>query len=99
MIRLSGQKPAKGLRLNAILDPTVLTNQLAKQRRTVDFDTFDIQMQQLIGMLEQGQIQIAPAYQRQLRWDVVRCSELVESLMLGIPVPNLFMTTNSDNTW
>ncbi len=76
-----------------------LSQQLSEQRRTVDFDTFDIQLQQLVTMLEEGQILIAPIYQRQFRWKDDRCSELIESLALGIPVPNLFMATNADNTW
>jgi len=76
-----------------------LTTQLGEQRRTVDFDTFDIQVQQLLTMLEEDQISIAPAYQRQFRWDEARCSQLVESLILGIPIPNLFMATNEDNSW
>lgn len=80
-------------------DSTELAKQLGEQRRTVDFDSFDIQVQQLLGMLEEAQIWIAPAYQRQFRWDDARCSELIESLMLGIPIPNIFMATNSDNTW
>jgi uncharacterized protein with ParB-like and HNH nuclease domain len=80
-------------------NPAELAEQLAAQRRTVDFDTFDIQLQQLISMLGDGQIWAAPAYQRQFRWDDERCSELIESLMLGIPIPNLFMATNPDNTW
>ena len=79
--------------------PDQLATQLGTQRRMVDFDTFDIQLQELLRMLESGQISIAPAYQRQFRWDTERCSQLVESLMLGIPVPNLFMATNEDNTW
>jgi hypothetical protein len=79
--------------------PAELTEQMGAQRRTVDFDTFDIQLQQLLAMLEQGQISIAPAYQRQFRWDAARCSQLIESLILGIPIPNLFMATNPDNTW
>ena len=79
--------------------PDQLSQQLGKQRRTVDFDTFDIQLQQLLWMLAEGQVSVAPAYQRQFRWDETRCSELIESLILGIPVPNLFMATNDDNTW
>jgi hypothetical protein len=76
-----------------------LTKQLGEQRRSVDFDTFDIQVQELLRMLGDGEISVAPAYQRQFRWDDERCSELVESLLLGIPIPNLFMATNADNTW
>lgn len=79
--------------------PDELSHQLTKQRRTVDFDTFDIQLQELLSMLDDGQISISPAYQRQFRWNDERCSELIESLMLGIPIPNLFMATNDDNTW
>lgn len=76
-----------------------LADQLDTQRRTVDFDTFDITVQQLIGMVEREEIDIAPVFQRQFRWDLVRCSQLVESLFLGIPVPSLFMAANTDSTW
>ncbi|MDE2515626.1 MAG: DUF262 domain-containing protein [Rhodospirillales bacterium] len=84
----------------ALTSAADLTLQLSDQRRLVDFDTSDIQLQQLITMLDEGQILVAPAYQRQFRWGDARCSELIESLLLGIPVPNLFMATNpDDNTW
>lgn len=65
----------------------------------MDFDTYDISVQQLLSMLQSGNIDIAPAYQRRFRWDDERCSELIESLLLGIPVPSLFMATNKDATW
>jgi hypothetical protein len=65
----------------------------------VDFDTFDIHMQQLISMLKEGQIRISPAYQRKFRWSEKRCSQFIESIMLGIPIPSLFMATNADSTW
>ena len=80
-------------------NPEFLSQQLGVQRRTVDFDTFDIQFQELLRMLSDGQISVSPAYQRQFRWNHERCSQLIESLMLGIPIPNLFMATNDDNTW
>jgi hypothetical protein len=73
--------------------------QLKAQRRTVDFDTFDIQVQQLVQMLSTGQIKISPAYQRKFRWGADRCSQFIESIMLGIPIPSLFMATNDDSTW
>lgn len=73
--------------------------QLKQQRRTVDFDTFDIHMQQLISMLKSGQIKVSPAYQRKFRWSLQRCSQFIESIMLGIPIPSLFMATNADSTW
>jgi hypothetical protein len=65
----------------------------------VDFDSFDIHMQQLLQMLKRGQIKVAPAYQRKFRWSEKKCSQFIESIMLGIPIPSLFMATNEDNSW
>lgn len=73
--------------------------QLKAQRRTVDFDTFDIQMQQILNMLKTQQMKVSPAYQRKFRWSQKRCSQFIESILLGIPIPSLFMATNADSTW
>jgi len=79
--------------------PKSLTDELQTQRRTVDFDTYDIHVLQLLSSIGKGQIFMLPAFQRKFRWTAVRSSQLVESLLLGIPVPNLFMATNPDGTW
>lgn len=76
-----------------------LAEQLENQRRRVDFDTFDIIVQQLISMVETGSIDVAPVYQRQFRWNNIKRSQLIESVLLGVPVPSLFMATNKDGTW
>ena len=76
-----------------------LTDQLGRLRHKVDFDTYDITVQQLVTMVETRTINVAPAYQRQFRWDDTRRSTLVESIFLGVPVPSLFMASNPDGTW
>jgi hypothetical protein len=76
-----------------------LTEQIGEERRRVDFDSYDITVQQLLTMVSQKQIDVAPTYQRRFRWDSLRQSQLVESIFLGIPVPNVFMATNADGTW
>lgn len=68
-------------------------------RRQVGFETYDITLQQIITMVRRGQLDVDPFYQRRFRWDEERSSELVESLILGIPVPNIFCTSNTDATW
>jgi len=79
--------------------PTDLIEQLNNQKRKVDFDTFDITVKQLISMVEDKLIDIAPEYQRQFRWKQDRQSVLIESVLLGIPLPSLFMAANKDGTW
>jgi len=50
-------------------------------------------------MVEEKSIEIAPDYQRHFIWNSERQSTLIESLLLGIPIPSLFMATNQDSTW
>jgi hypothetical protein len=77
--------------------------ELNEQRHQVDFDTYDVTVDELLRRVEKGRIDIAPAYQRKFRWDKARQSALVESIFLGIPIPPLFMATNAEagqaNNW
>ncbi|WP_395602720.1 DUF262 domain-containing protein [Pseudomonas sp. A1230] len=76
-----------------------LQQQLDGERRLVSFDSYDLSVRQLLDMFESGEIDVPPEYQRQFIWDESRESQLIESVLLGIPVPSLFMATNSDSTW
>ena len=76
-----------------------MMSQLMEQKMKVDFNSYDLSVKELISMVREGLIDIAPDYQRQFRWDAERQSSLIESLYLGIPVPALFMATNADGTW
>lgn len=76
-----------------------LAIQLSEQKRKVDFKTFDFSVKEIISMVNEGIINIAPDFQRKFRWDPVRQSQLIESIYLGIPIPSLFMATSSNNRW
>lgn len=59
-----------------------LNSELMEQKMKVDFNTYDLSVKELLSMVNDGLINIAPEYQRQFRWDVERQSSLVESLFL-----------------
>ena len=50
-------------------------------------------------MSSRGELNRAPEYQRKFRWDAVAESRLIESLLLGLPVPSIFVATNPDGSW
>lgn len=81
------------------MDILAIQEQIDTKRRTVAFDSYDITIKQLYDMLLEGMIDIAPEYQRHFKWDQARQSSLIESLLLGIPIPSLFMATNPDSSW
>lgn len=76
-----------------------LIDELSDQKRKVDFNSYDFSVKELVSMVAEGIIDIAPEYQRQFRWEDARQSKLIESLLLGIPIPNIFMATNNDGSW
>ncbi len=80
--------------------PQEMITELENERRTVAYDSYDIIVRQLLDMVASNEIDIAPDYQRQFVWKEDRESELIESLLLGIPVPSLYMAVNAqDGTW
>ncbi|MCO2170819.1 DUF262 domain-containing protein, partial [Pseudomonas aeruginosa] len=40
-----------------------------------------------------------PEYQREFTWDERRSSKLIESILLGLPIPFIFVAENSDGAW
>lgn len=40
-----------------------------------------------------------PEYQRDFTWDEVRQSKLIESIIMGLPVPFIFVVENQDSSW
>lgn len=80
--------------------PQEILGQLETERRTVAYDSYDIIVRQLVDMVASNEIDIAPDYQRQFVWKEDRESELIESLLLGIPIPSLYMAVNAtDGRW
>lgn len=50
-------------------------------------------------MLRDGELNIAPAYQRKFRWPAETESALIESIFLGLPIPSIFVATNEGFEW
>ncbi|TDO27788.1 uncharacterized protein DUF262 [Kribbella sp. VKM Ac-2527] len=76
-----------------------LQEELDRHRRAVDTEYFDLSIREIVRMVESHEVVVAPAYQRQFRWKAEVQSALIESLLLGLPVPAIFVATNKDGTW
>ena len=50
----------------------------------------DFNVAVIISFIDSGSIQI-PGFQRNFVWDLARASRLIESLLLGLPVPQVFL--------
>lgn len=50
-------------------------------------------------MAKYNEIDLHPDYQRNFIWDYKRKCRLIESLMLGIPIPTFYLSENEDKTY
>ncbi|MGH7963361.1 MAG: DUF262 domain-containing protein, partial [Candidatus Binatia bacterium] len=76
-----------------------LLQSLQERRQRVDTDFFDLSLRELVRMVEEDELQARPEYQRKFRWaDRTQC-ELIESLLMGLPIPAVFVATNANGSW
>ena len=70
--------------------------QIREKQREVDFDTKEFTIEFLVEKFNTGDIYI-PDYQRDFVWDKKRQSRLIESLLLGLPIPSIFLADVYEN--
>lgn len=62
------------------------------RERTVRTQTIEYDLETLVKKLNKGYIKIDPEYQRKHRWDIETSSRLIESLILNIPIPLIYIS-------
>lgn len=56
----------------------------------------DFNVLTIFSFIESGAVRI-PGFQRNYVWDIKRASRLIESLIIGLPVPQVFLYEESRN--
>jgi hypothetical protein len=59
----------------------------------------DLSLQSVSDMVSTGAIDISPKYQRRERWNKIKESELIESFLLNIPVPPIYLAEDEYGTY
>lgn len=52
-----------------------------------------------MSLYESGEVDIHPEFQRFYRWNSEQKSRLIESILLGIPIPPIFVSQRHDGVW
>jgi len=64
--------------------------QILKKIKNYDYDTVEYPVSVIVSQYEEGEIYI-PDYQREFVWSKKRQAKFIESVILGIPIPYLFI--------
>lgn len=76
-----------------------LGKQISDERQHIAADRMDISIGELVNMYEQQELIIHPEYQRLFRWTDTQKTALIESILLGIPIPPIFVAEDENGVW
>uniref|UniRef100_UPI00301BDEC1 DUF262 domain-containing protein n=1 Tax=Staphylococcus aureus TaxID=1280 RepID=UPI00301BDEC1 len=62
----------------------------------VHTQSLDLSFNELLDMYTNGELDINPDYQRLFRWSVGAQSRFIESLLLEMPVPPIYVVESQD---
>lgn len=77
----------------------MLKNEITKAQRSVRTDAYQMSLGEIVSMYENDEIVIHPDFQRLFRWESGQKSRLIESILLGIPLPPIFVFERDDGNW
>jgi uncharacterized protein with ParB-like and HNH nuclease domain len=72
------------------------TIQQKARERTVKTQNVEYDLETLIKRIDQKTIKLDPDYQRRHRWSAETSSRLIESIILNIPIPVVFISQDVD---
>jgi hypothetical protein len=73
--------------------------EIDKTRGEIRTDGYPISIGEWISIYEKGELDIHPEFKGFFRWSIRQKSRLIESLLLGIPVPQIFVAQRADGVW
>jgi hypothetical protein len=76
--------------------PSPVEDQIDKKIGEVRTESLDMSFGELIGLHSSGELIITPEYQRLFRWSEEQQSRLIESILLELPIPQIFVVENQD---
>jgi hypothetical protein len=80
-----------------ISDPVIA--EVEKTRNSLSTDKLDMSFGEIMSIYERNELIIDPEYQRLFRWSDEQKTSFIESILLGIPVPPIFVAENENGVW
>ena len=77
----------------------LLVDEISEKSKEISTDALSMSVGELVSLYRDEELEIHPEFQRFFRWTVKQKSNFIESLLLGIPIPSIFVTETDDAGW
>jgi len=76
-----------------------LEKEISEARKEIVSDGYDMSVGEVMNLYRDGELKISPAFQRLFRWNESQKTRFIESLLLGIPIPPIFVMQDEKGIW
>jgi hypothetical protein len=76
-----------------------LEEEIEKRKREIHTDAYSMSIGEIASLYRDREIDIHPEFQRVYRWENSQKTKLIESILLGIPLPSIFVSQREDGKW
>lgn len=80
-------------------DKMSLQDEIIERSSKIFRDAYQMSIGELINIYRDGEMDIHPEFQRVFRWSESQKTRLIESIMLNIPIPSIFVSQNDEGVW
>lgn len=76
-----------------------LSERIKSLKKEIATDSYSMSIGELINIYSDHEIDIHPKFQRLFRWTPYQKTRFIESIMLNIPIPPIFVSQNENGVW
>lgn len=77
----------------------ILLAEVLKSRQEYVTDGYSMSIGEIVSNYKEGEIIINPEFQRKFRWSPQLRSRLIESILIGVPLPSIFVYQTEKGKW
>ncbi len=76
-----------------------LQDEIVEKSSQIFRDSYQMSIGELINLYKDDEMDIHPEFQRLFRWSEYQKTKLIESIMLNIPIPPVFVSQSDNGVW
>lgn len=73
--------------------------EIPKEVRKITTQAYDKSVSDIVRMIDDKDIRLDPDFQRNYVWDNKKASMLIESIILNVPIPVIYVSQEEDDSW
>lgn len=82
-----------------VTSPRLIEEIIDKKVGDVRVEGLDLSFGEIMSLLSNKEVDLYPDFQRYFRWSDEQRSRLIESILLGLPIPQLFFVETDKGVW